>query len=222
MPSPPCPTCSFHAADQEPDDASPPSACHFVIDVVVVHPDRCGPNGGTRSNGPNLLIVQTDEHNFRTLGCYRKLLTDEQAFMWGPDAIVTTPHIDWLAEARSDLYQFLRNDSGLLAVSQLIRFRSLPAENSRSDKQHPDERRRRHLRGGASPSRLRHRICRQVALGRQWQTPMGPRAEDLASTDNRYMFNRGHWKQLEDTPNGPRVKARGPNRASNVRREGRR
>ena len=26
--------------------------------------------------------------------------------------------------------------------------------------------------------------------------------------DNRYMFNRGHWKQLEDTPAGPRVKAR--------------
>jgi arylsulfatase A-like enzyme len=24
------------------------------------------------------------------------------------------------------------------------------------------------------------------------------------------MFNRGHWKQLEDTPEGPRVKARGP------------
>ena len=26
--------------------------------------------------------------------------------------------------------------------------------------------------------------------------------------DNRYMFNRGHWKQMEDTPDGPRVKAR--------------
>jgi arylsulfatase A-like enzyme len=26
--------------------------------------------------------------------------------------------------------------------------------------------------------------------------------------DNRYMFNRGHWKQLEETPAGPRVKAR--------------
>ena len=25
------------------------------------------------------------------------------------------------------------------------------------------------------------------------------------------MFNRGHWKQLEDTPDGPRVKARNGN-----------
>jgi len=30
--------------------------------------------------------------------------------------------------------------------------------------------------------------------------------------DNRYMFNRGHWKQLEDTPQGPRVKARKDNK----------
>ena len=46
---------------------------------------------------PNLLIFQTDEHNFRTLGCYRKTLSKEQALMWG-DAVVETPHIDWLAE----------------------------------------------------------------------------------------------------------------------------
>src|SRR5262249_36836015 len=27
--------------------------------------------------------------------------------------------------------------------------------------------------------------------------------------DNRYMFNRGHWKKLADTPEGPRVAAVG-------------
>ena len=42
---------------------------------------------------PNLLIIQTDEHNFRTLGCYRRLLSKEQALMWGPQAIVETPNI---------------------------------------------------------------------------------------------------------------------------------
>ena len=29
--------------------------------------------------------------------------------------------------------------------------------------------------------------------------------------ENRYMFNRGHWKQLEQTATGPQVKARGAN-----------
>ena len=46
---------------------------------------------------PNLLIIQTDEHNFRTLGCYRDTLSPEQALMWG-EAVVETPHIDWIAD----------------------------------------------------------------------------------------------------------------------------
>ncbi|MDH3584452.1 MAG: sulfatase-like hydrolase/transferase, partial [Phycisphaerae bacterium] len=45
---------------------------------------------------PNLLVIMTDEHNFRTLGCYRALLPPDQAFMWGP-AVVKTPRIDSLA-----------------------------------------------------------------------------------------------------------------------------
>ena len=34
-------------------------------------------------NRPNLLIIHTDEHNFRTLGCYRDLMEEDQAFVWG-------------------------------------------------------------------------------------------------------------------------------------------
>jgi len=37
-----------------------------------------------RTERPNLLIIQTDEHNFRTLGCYG-------------GKIVKTPNIDFLA-----------------------------------------------------------------------------------------------------------------------------
>lgn len=47
---------------------------------------------------PNLLVIHTDEHNFRTLGCYRATMSPEQALMWG-DAVVETPNIDWLAKA---------------------------------------------------------------------------------------------------------------------------
>ncbi len=36
---------------------------------------------------PNLLVIHTDEHNFRTLGCYRATMGPEQALMWG-DAVV--------------------------------------------------------------------------------------------------------------------------------------
>ncbi len=46
---------------------------------------------------PNLLIIQTDEHNFRTLGCYRALLPADQAFIWGEGIKVDTPNLDWIA-----------------------------------------------------------------------------------------------------------------------------
>jgi len=37
----------------------------------------------------NVLIIQTDEHNFRTLGCYRDLMSNEQAYVWGEGVKVT-------------------------------------------------------------------------------------------------------------------------------------
>ena len=50
-----------------------------------------------RAKQPNLLIIHTDEHNFRTLGCYRDTLSADQAFVWGKGVKVETPHIDSLA-----------------------------------------------------------------------------------------------------------------------------
>ncbi|MFR9582286.1 MAG: sulfatase-like hydrolase/transferase [Rikenellaceae bacterium] len=47
---------------------------------------------------PNLLIIQTDEQSFRTLGCYRDLLPEDQAYVWGKDAKVETPNIDRIAK----------------------------------------------------------------------------------------------------------------------------
>ena len=49
-------------------------------------------------NQPNILLIITDEHNFRTLGCYRETLSTEQAEMWGPGSIVDTPNFDRLAK----------------------------------------------------------------------------------------------------------------------------
>ena len=51
-----------------------------------------------QSSGPaNVLLIITDEHNFRTLGCYRDSLPREQAEMWGLGATVPTPHFDRIA-----------------------------------------------------------------------------------------------------------------------------
>ena len=42
-------------------------------------------------------MIITDEHNLRTIGCYRDVLKGEQKHVWGKDAIVDTPNIDRLA-----------------------------------------------------------------------------------------------------------------------------
>ena len=62
--------------------------------------------GETSLKRPNVLILITDEHNFRTLGCYRQLMSEEQAQMWGPDTVVETPHIDRLARQGTMFTQF--------------------------------------------------------------------------------------------------------------------
>ncbi|MCC8144568.1 MAG: hypothetical protein LUD02_05015 [Tannerellaceae bacterium] len=46
---------------------------------------------------PNILIIQTDEQSFRTLGCYRQLLPEAQQYPWGKGNQMETPHIDYLA-----------------------------------------------------------------------------------------------------------------------------
>lgn len=57
---------------------------------------------------PNLLVIYTDEHNFRTLGCYRDQLSEKQAHMWG-NPVVETPHIDSIAEEGAIANSFYPN-----------------------------------------------------------------------------------------------------------------
>ena len=46
----------------------------MTIGTSLSYPLVLNAYGGNQesSESPNLLIIQTDEHNFRTLGCYRK------------------------------------------------------------------------------------------------------------------------------------------------------
>jgi arylsulfatase A-like enzyme len=159
---------------------------------------------------PNLLIIHTDEHNFRTLGCYRRTLTPEQAFIWGKDAVVETPNIDWLAERGALCTKFYANTPVCS-----------PSRSSFVSGQYPQ-----HTPVIINDIAMSDDIVTfaQVLKGKGYSTgyagkwhldgfgrPQWQPKRKFGFEDNRYMFNRGHWKQLEDTPEGPRVVTRNEN-----------
>ena len=154
---------------------------------------------------PNLLVIMTDEHSFRTLGCYRKTLSKEQAHMWGEGNIVETPYIDSIAKEGALCTNFYSTSpvcspargsfmTGLYPQNTPVLTNDIPLKGDlttfasllQKEGYSTGYSGKWHLDGHGKP---------------QW----GPKRQ-FGFADNRYMFNRGHWKVLEDTPNGPRVK----------------
>jgi arylsulfatase A-like enzyme len=156
---------------------------------------------------PNLVIVHTDEHNFRTLGCYREVLPVGQKFVWGKQAVVDTPHVDSLAKRGVLCTSFYATSpvctpsraammTGLSPHSAGAPTNNLPLKDEVLTFAEALNRKgyatgyvgKWHLNGGGKP---------------QW----GP-SRKFGWKDNRYMFNRGHWKKFEETAAGPAVAAK--------------
>jgi len=156
---------------------------------------------------PNLLIIHTDEHNFRTLGCYRETLPPEQAFMWGKDAVVETPNIDWLARNGALCTKFY-GTTPVCSPSRASFVSGLYPHNtnvSRNDRPMYDS--------VVTFAEILRRAGYATGYAGKWHLdgpgkPQWAPERKFGFEDNRYMFNRGHWKQFEDTPQGPRVKGR--------------
>lgn len=153
---------------------------------------------------PNLLIIHTDEHNLRTLGCYRETMSDEQAFMWGKETVVETPHLDQLASEGllcknwyatspvctpsrasmvSGLYPIATGShrNNLPLKDEVVSFAKILKDNGYATSYVG----KWHLDGDAKPG---FEPVRQFGFD-----------------DNRYMFNRGHWKTLGEDEDGPHV-----------------
>ncbi|MDF1811447.1 MAG: sulfatase [Verrucomicrobiales bacterium] len=156
---------------------------------------------------PNLLIIHCDELNFRTLGCYRDTLPAEQAFMWGPKAFVETPHIDSIA-----------NEGALCTKFYAATPVCSPSRSSWVSGQYPQNtpvtNNNNHLSDDVVT--FGHQLQKAgyaTGYSGKWHLDGGGKPQwqperNFGFADNRYMFNRGHWKQLELTDTGPRVKAR--------------
>lgn len=160
-----------------------------------------------RSEEPmNVLVIQTDEHNFRTLGCYRDLMPDDQAFVWGKGVKVDTPNIDWIAKDGAICDRYYATSpvctpsraaliSGLYPQNAGAINNNIPLNDGVNTFAHvlkdsgyvTGYAGKWHLAGSAKPG---------------WEPK-----KNFGFTDNRFMFNRGHWKKLEIGPKGPRIGA---------------
>lgn len=154
----------------------------------------------------NLVVIMTDEHNIRTLGCYRELMADAQAFPWGEGVAVETPHIDSLARDGALLENFYVSTpvcspsraaflTGMFPHQVGVPTNDLPM--------YDETRTFAHVLGDAGYATSYIGKWHLDGDGKpQWEPE-----RKFGWQDNRYMFNRGHYKNFKDTPDGPRVNA---------------
>ncbi|WP_288647205.1 sulfatase [uncultured Parabacteroides sp.] len=144
---------------------------------------------------PNVLIIHTDEHSFRTLGCYREFLPDGQASPWGEKCVVETPNIDYIAKQgvlftrcyattpvsspsrASFMTGLYPQNAGVYTNDMVLNEQALTfGEIFRRHGYETGYIGKLHLNGVGRP---------------EWHP-----TRDFGFTDNRYMYNRGHWKKV--------------------------
>jgi arylsulfatase A-like enzyme len=142
----------------------------------------------------NLVVIQTDEHHFSTLGCYG-------------GTIVGTPHIDSIAAEGARCTSFYATTpvcspsraalmSGLYPQKTPVVTNNIPLDDSI-----------------VTFAELLRRNGYATGFAGKWHLdgagkPQWAPARHFGFEDNRFMFNRGHWKKMENTPDGPRVGSR--------------
>lgn len=156
---------------------------------------------------PNVLIIITDEHNFRTLGCYREQLTQEQAEMWGPGTIVVTPNIDRLAK-EGVMCMRAYATAPVCTPCRAAMMTGLYPQNTGAPandlKLRDDVPTIAKLMNAAG---YRSSFVGKWHLGGAGKPEWSPKV-DGGFTHKSAMFNRGHWKKFVMTDEGPRVGAK--------------
>ena len=156
----------------------------------------------------NILLIVTDEHNFRTLGCYRDYLSKEQAEMWGPGVIVETPHIDRLAKegvicTRAYATAPVCSPCRAAMITGLYpQNTGVPTNNYKLRTDIPT------LASVLNQSGYRTGFIGKWHLGGEGKPEWSPEI-DGGFSHKKYMFNRGHWKKFTLTNSGADVAARG-------------
>ena len=162
----------------------------ILLLVVLAAP----PVAAAEKARPNLLVIYTDEHHFNTLGCYG-------------GNVVETPHIDSIAASGARCTSFYAAtpvcspsraslisgkypqntgvvQNNMILDDEIVTFGELLNRQGYATGWAG----KWHLAGEGKP---------------QWEPP-----KRFGFEDNRFMFNRGHWKKLIDQDQKPGVGSR--------------
>lgn len=142
----------------------------------------------------NLLIIQTDEHHFSTLSIYGA-------------TVIETPNIDWIGKNGAVATSFYAT-TPVCSPSRASLISGLYPHNT------PVSNNNIKLRDNVvTYSKTLGDAGYATGFAGKWHLdgngkPQWAPKRNFGFDDNRFMFNRGHWKKLEDGPDGPRVGAR--------------
>jgi arylsulfatase A-like enzyme len=151
----------------------------------------------------------TDQHNFRTIGCYREYLIaknqTDQAFIWGPNVAVETPHIDRLAKEGA-LFTNFHATAPLCTPNRGSFVSGLYPAFTGADRNHKimDE------TVVTFAQVLKEKEGYDTAYFGKWHLngKIVPGFGDDSPSRNfgfnniKYLFNQGHWKFIEEADDG--------------------
>lgn len=161
---------------------------------------------------PNILIIQTDELSFRTIGAYRNILSKEQAEMWGEGNVVTTPNLDKLASDGILCSEFYTN-CPQSAPSRACFITGLYNQNNGvivngiglDDKCES-------FADVLCDNGYKTGYAGKWHLASKADLPGWDPEPDFGFTDNKYMYNNGHWKKMMlDSEGNPHVAVKDKN-----------
>ena len=153
---------------------------------------------------PNLVIIYTDEQNFRTLGCYRDLLKEtKQDEIWGRGVTVATPNINALARKGALFTKFYAASPVCTPARASFLTGLYPHTLDMMDNGSFLD---TNIRTFANVLQERNYYTGYVGKwhlsGKQTPGIDIPPMQKAGFNDTRFAFNRGHWQYFDDRKGG--------------------
>ena len=155
---------------------------------------------------PNLLVIHTDEHSFRTIGCYRELMQERERAIWGNSREVETPNIDALAR-NGITFKSCYTTTPVSSPSRSSFISGLYPQNSHVTQNNIKLRTDAYtIANGLKDNGYNTYYVGKWHLDGNDKPGWAPE-DNYGFTVNKYMINRGHYKIMKDVDDKVTVKA---------------